>query len=84
MESVREQVASTSGRAPVRTAENRKSTQEIIGGVVDSNLCSIGSIIVGLFLVYISISVTVPSGTTSRCAHLERLHQIASSSRSRR
>jgi putative ABC transport system permease protein len=47
--------------ATVRTAaENRKSTEEVIGGVkLVLNLCSLGSLIVGLFLVYNAVAVTV-------------------------
>jgi putative ABC transport system permease protein len=48
-------------RASVRTAEeNRKSTHEVIGGVkLVLNLCSIGALVVGLFLVYNALAVTV-------------------------
>ena len=59
---VREQAqAVVAGRATVRTAqENRKSTHEIIGGVkLVLNLCSIGALVVGLFLVYNALAVTV-------------------------
>jgi putative ABC transport system permease protein len=47
--------------ATVRTAdENRKSTEEVIGGVkLVLNLTSLGVLIVGLFLVYNAVSVTV-------------------------
>jgi putative ABC transport system permease protein len=47
--------------ATVRTAaENRKSTEEIIGGVkLVLNLTSLGVLIVGLFLVYNAVAVTV-------------------------
>jgi putative ABC transport system permease protein len=47
--------------ATVRTAaENRKSTEEVIGGVkLVLNLCSLGALIVGLFLVYNAVAVTV-------------------------
>lgn len=49
------------GRAGVRTPEdNRKSTEEVIGGIkIVLNLCSMGALIVGLFLVYNALSVTV-------------------------
>ncbi len=48
-------------RATVRTPEeNRKSTEQVIGGVkIFLNMCSLGSLIVGLFLVYNALSVTV-------------------------
>lgn len=48
-------------RAGVRTPEeNRKSTEEVIGGIkIILNLCSLGALIVGLFLVYNALSVTV-------------------------
>src|SRR5205085_844835 len=40
--------------------ENRKSTQEVTGGVkLVLNLCSIGALVVGLFLVYNALAVTV-------------------------
>lgn len=47
--------------ATVRTAaENRKSTEEVIGGVkLVLNLTSLGVLIVGLFLVYNAVAVTV-------------------------
>jgi putative ABC transport system permease protein len=49
------------GRAKVRTPEaNRKSTEEVIGGVkLVLNLCSLGALVVGLFLVYNALAVTV-------------------------
>jgi putative ABC transport system permease protein len=49
------------GRARISTPEaNRKSTEEITGGVkLILNLSSLGAIIVGLFLVYNAMSVTV-------------------------
>lgn len=48
-------------RVKVRTPEeNRKSTEEVIGGMkIILNMCSLGSLIVGLFLVYNALSVTV-------------------------
>jgi putative ABC transport system permease protein len=48
-------------RALVRTPEqNRKSTEEITGGVkLVLNLSSLGAIVVGLFLVYNALAVTV-------------------------
>ena len=48
-------------RAEVRTPENHgQATQEIIGGVqIGFALCSAGAMIVGLFLVYNALSVTV-------------------------
>ncbi|WP_020473540.1 ABC transporter permease [Zavarzinella formosa] len=48
-------------RSTVRTPEeNRKSTEEVIGGMkIVLNMCSLGSLIVGLFLVYNALSVTV-------------------------
>ncbi len=62
IQSVREQVAQVVGdRASVRTAEaNRKSTEEIIGGVkLVLNLSAVASMVVGLFLVYIVLWVNV-------------------------
>lgn len=62
VESVRSQVAAVvANRANVVTAEeNRKSTDEVIGGVkLILNLCSLGALVVGLFLVYNALSVTV-------------------------
>src|SRR5262245_2249155 len=59
---VREAVETLVGsRAQVRTPEaTRKSTTEVIGGVkLVLNLCSLGALIVGLFLVYNAMSVTV-------------------------
>jgi len=61
-DSVRERVQAVVGtRAKVRTAEaNRKSTEEVIGGIkLVLNLCSVGALVVGLFLVYNALSVTV-------------------------
>ncbi|MEZ6140333.1 MAG: FtsX-like permease family protein [Zavarzinella sp.] len=48
-------------QAKVRTPEdNRKSTQQVIGGIkVTLNICSLASLIVGLFIVYNALSVTV-------------------------
>jgi putative ABC transport system permease protein len=48
-------------RGKVRTPEeNRKSTDQVVGGVkIVLNLCSFGALIVGLFLVYNALSVTV-------------------------
>lgn len=48
-------------RGSVRTAEaNRKSTEEIIGGVkLILNMCTIGALVVGMFLVYIVLWVNV-------------------------
>lgn len=48
-------------KAKVNTPEeNRKSTEEVIGGMkIVLNMCSLGSLIVGLFLVYNALSVTV-------------------------
>jgi putative ABC transport system permease protein len=62
VESIRQRVSAVVGhRASVRTAEeNRKSTDEVIGGVkLVLNLCSLGALVVGLFLVYNAMSVTV-------------------------
>ncbi len=59
---VKEQVERiVSARASVRTPEeNRKSTEQVIGGVkLIFNLCSFGSLVIGLFLVYNALSVTV-------------------------
>jgi putative ABC transport system permease protein len=49
------------GRAAVRTPEeNRKSTEQVIGGIkIVLNLSSLGALVVGLFLVYNALSVTV-------------------------
>src|SRR5262245_2429802 len=49
------------GRASVRTPEAiRKSTEHAIGGVkLLLNLCSLGALVVGLFLVYNALAVTV-------------------------
>ncbi len=49
------------GRALVRTPkEQDQNTQEIIGGIqLGFTLCSIGAMVVGLFLVYNSLAVTV-------------------------
>jgi len=49
------------GRAGVRTPEDQgKSTQEIVGGIqIGFTLCSVGAMVVGLFLVYNALSVTV-------------------------
>ena len=61
-ENVRERVETIVGdRGLVRTPEaNRKSTEEIIGGVkLILNLCMIGAMVVGLFLVYIVLWVNV-------------------------
>jgi putative ABC transport system permease protein len=61
-EAVRDAAQSVVGPlATVRTAaENRKSTEEVIGGVkLVLDLCSLGSLIVGLFLVYNAVAVTV-------------------------
>ena len=48
-------------RAEVRTPEeNRKATEELIGGIkVVLTLCSFGALVVGLFLVYNALSVSV-------------------------
>ena len=48
-------------RSSVRTPEeNRKTTEEIVGGMkIVLNMCSLGAMIVGLFLVYNALSVTV-------------------------
>jgi putative ABC transport system permease protein len=48
-------------RAFVRTPEeNRKSTEQVIGGIkIVLNLSSLGALVVGLFLVYNALSVTV-------------------------
>jgi putative ABC transport system permease protein len=62
VESVRQRAQEILGdRAPVRTPEaNRKSTEEVIGGVkLILNLCSLGALVVGLFIVYIVLWVTV-------------------------
>jgi putative ABC transport system permease protein len=62
VETVRQQIEAVVGdRAAVRTAEaNRKSTEEIIGGVkLVLNLSTIGALVVGLFLVYIVLWVNV-------------------------
>ena len=59
---VREQIESIVGHsAQVRTKEeNRKSTEDVIGGIkIILNLCSLGALVVGLFLVYNALSVTV-------------------------
>ena len=59
---VRERAQAVVGpRATVRTPEeNRKSTEEVIGGVkLILNLCSVGAFVVGLFLVYNALAVTV-------------------------
>ena len=59
---VHEQVeAVVRGRALVRTPEeNRKSTEQVIGGIkIVLNLSSLGALVVGLFLVYNALSVTV-------------------------
>jgi len=61
-DAVRERVETVVGsRAKVRTPEaNRKSTEEVIGGVkLLLNLCSLGALVVGLFLVYNALAVTV-------------------------
>jgi putative ABC transport system permease protein len=49
------------GRAGVRTPEDQgKSTQEIVSGIqIGFTLCSVGAMVVGLFLVYNALSVTV-------------------------
>lgn len=49
------------GRAAVRTADEQgTSTQHVIGGIqIGFTMCSIGAMVVGLFLVYNSLSVTV-------------------------
>jgi putative ABC transport system permease protein len=62
VEAVADRVQAVVGdRGRVRTPEqNRKSTEEVIGGVkLVLNLCSVGALIVGLFLVYNALSVTV-------------------------
>ena len=48
-------------RANVRTPEQqRKATEDVIGGIqISFSLCAVGAIIVGLFLVYNSLSVSV-------------------------
>jgi putative ABC transport system permease protein len=48
-------------RAKVRTPEQqRKATEDIIGGIqISFSLCAVGAMIVGLFLVYNSLSVSV-------------------------
>lgn len=48
-------------RASIRTpAEQNSSTKEIVGGVqVGFTMCSLGAMVVGLFLVYNALSVTV-------------------------
>jgi putative ABC transport system permease protein len=53
--------AVVNNRAFVRTPEeNRKSTEEVIGGIkIVLNLSSLGALVVGLFLVYNALSVTV-------------------------
>ena len=59
---VRERVEAIVGSlAQVRTKdENRKSTEDVIGGIkIILNLCSLGALVVGLFLVYNALSVTV-------------------------
>lgn len=62
VEAVRHQVETLVGqRANVRTPEaNRKSTEAVIGGVkLIFHLCSLGALVIGLFLVYNALSVTV-------------------------
>src|SRR5205085_7824970 len=62
VESVKQRVETVvAGRSSVETQEaNRKSTDEIIGGVkLILNLCTIGALVVGLFLVYIVLWVNV-------------------------
>ena len=55
-----EAVVGTAGRRSARRRQNRKSTEEVIGGVKSVlNLCSLGALLVGLFLVYNALSVTV-------------------------
>jgi putative ABC transport system permease protein len=48
-------------RAKVRTPEQqRKATEDVIGGIqISFSLCAVGAMIVGLFLVYNSLSVSV-------------------------
>lgn len=48
-------------RASVRTAEEQgTSTQHVVGGIqIGFTMCSIGAMVVGLFLVYNSLAVTV-------------------------
>jgi len=61
-DAVKAQLAAVAGdRAGVRTPEDQgRSTQEIIGGIqIGFTLCSVGAMVVGLFLVYNALSVTV-------------------------
>jgi putative ABC transport system permease protein len=61
-DAVKAQIAVIAGdRAGVRTPEDQgRSTQEIIGGIqIGFTLCSVGAMVVGLFLVYNALSVTV-------------------------
>lgn len=61
-DAVRDRVSAVvAGRANVRfPEETRKSTTEVIGGIkLVLNLCSVGALVVGLFLVYNALSVTV-------------------------
>jgi putative ABC transport system permease protein len=48
-------------RAMVRTPEQqRKTTEDVVGGIrISFSLCSVGALVVGLFLVYNALSVSV-------------------------
>ncbi|MSR52211.1 MAG: FtsX-like permease family protein [Gemmataceae bacterium] len=62
LDEVKHRVAAIMGeRAQVLTPQEiRKSTTELIGGLkLVLNLCSVGALVVGLFLVYNALSVTV-------------------------
>ncbi len=62
LETVREEVAAVVGnRAKIRTpTENRKSTDEIVGSIrLVLDVGSLGALVVGLFLVYNALAVTV-------------------------
>ncbi len=62
LETVREEVAKVVGkRAAIRTpTENRKSTDEIVGSIrLVLDVGSLGALVVGLFLVYNALAVTV-------------------------
>ena len=82
-ESVQQQVAAIVGRrAKVHTPEDqRRSTQEIVSGLqIGFLVCSAGAMIVGLFLVYNALSVTVaerrPDIGILRCLGGTRLQVI--------
>jgi len=83
VEIVRERVAEvTHRRAKVHTPEDqRQSTQEIVSGLqVGFLVCSAGAMIVGLFLVYNALSVTVAERRTDigilRCIGATRLQVV--------